>query len=476
MTMITEVMKKKDQDKEVLLTNGKVSKVTTLNTTFVKPAKRLIGKRECQLITFDLPYLAFFYNQKLMLYQGSDNFNDTVGKMKDGLATVLEEFYQLAGKLGKDDEGIFIVEFDEDEKDACRGVEVLEAVADEIGVNDVLVEEGSGGIMKDLLPYNGVLNLEGLHKPLLAIQKMYLVHFLLSLCAVHQAKRRDFPRVRLQPRNPRRNVHVALHELMGRDLPRGRNYIGTAIPQQTPSPITRVKLDLALPPTPIESESGAGPKLREKLFRFSESAVNAIKSKANAASTEGVDSSNFTTFQSITAHIWTHVTRARHLKPEDVTAFAIFADCRNRIDPPVPETYFGNMIQAIFTGTAAGLLLAHPLNFGAGVLQSAIKSHDANMINARNEAWEKSPIIFQYKDAGANCMAVGSSPRFKVYDIDFGFGKPLSVRSGRNNRFDGMVYLYPGKEGGRSIDVEISLEESAMAELEKDDEFLVMKN
>ncbi|KAL9685447.1 hypothetical protein QQ045_022897 [Rhodiola kirilowii] len=170
MTMITEVMKKKDQDKEVLLTNGKVSKVTTLNTTFVKPAKRLIGKRECQLITFDLPYLAFFYNQKLMLYQGSDNFNDTVGKMKDGLATVLEEFYQLAGKLGKDDEGIFIVEFDEDEKDACRGVEVLEAVADEIGVNDVLVEEGSGGIMKDLLPYNGVLNLEGLHKPLLAIQ------------------------------------------------------------------------------------------------------------------------------------------------------------------------------------------------------------------------------------------------------------------------------------------------------------------
>ncbi|KAL9685566.1 hypothetical protein QQ045_023017 [Rhodiola kirilowii] len=35
-----------------------------------------------------------------------------------------------------------------------------------------------------------------------------------------------------------------------------------------------------------------------------------------------------------------------------------------------------------------------------------------------------------------------------------------------------MVYLYPGKEGGRSIDVEISLEESAMAELEKDDEFL----
>lgn len=233
---------------------------------------------------------------------------------------------------------------------------------------------------------------------------------------------------------------------------------------------TRVKLDLVLPPTPIEAQSG--PKLREKLFKFSESAIDAIKSKVN----DDVDQSTFTTFQSITAHIWRHVTLARRLKPDDITAFAIFADCRKRINPPVPETYFGNMIQAIFTGTAAGLLLTHPLSFAAQTLQSAINSHDSNAINARNDAWEKSPIIFQYKDAGANCLAVGSSPRFQVYDIDFGFGKPVSVRSGRNNRFDGMIYLYPGKEGGRSIDVEISLEESAMAELEKDDEFLVIKN
>lgn len=69
-------------------------------------------------------------------------------------------------------------------------------------------------------------------------------------------------------------------------------------------------------------------------------------------------------------------------------------------------------------------------------------------------------------------MAVGSSPRFKVYDVDFGFGKPEGVRSGGNNRFDGMVYLYQGKDGGRSIDVEISLDASAMERLEKDDGFL----
>uniref|UniRef100_A0A7N0U8J4 BAHD acyltransferase DCR n=1 Tax=Kalanchoe fedtschenkoi TaxID=63787 RepID=A0A7N0U8J4_KALFE len=467
--MVTEAMKKRvedlGQEKEVVAGNGKASKVEMVSSAFVKPGKKVIGRRECQLITFDLPYLAFFYNQKLMLYQGGERFEETVERMKEGLATVLEEFYQLAGKLGKDEEGIFRVEYDDEEEEGeggSRGVEVLEAVGAEIGVNDVLVEEGTGGIMKDLLPYNGVLNLEGLHKPLLAIQFTKLKDGIALGCAFNHAIL---------------DGTSTWHFMSSwAEICRGAQTI-SAQPflDRVKARNTKVKLDLALPTAQTEAQSG--PKLREKLFKFSESAVDAIKSKVNArVDPTKPDATTFTTFQSITAHIWAHVTRARRLKPEEVTAFAIFADCRKRIDPPVPETYFGNMIQAIFTGTAAGLLLAHPLDFGAGVIQAAIKAHDAKMIDARNEAWEKSPIIFQYKDAGANCIAVGSSPRFKVYDIDFGFGRPVMVRSGANNRFDGMVYLYPGKEGGRSIDVEISLEESAMAELEKDEEFLVIKN
>ncbi|KAK4480737.1 hypothetical protein RD792_013819 [Penstemon davidsonii] len=139
----------------------------------------------------------------------------------------------------------------------------------------------------------------------------------------------------------------------------------------------------------------------------------------------------------------------------------------------MPESYFGNLIQAIFTVTGAGLILTNPVEFGAGLIRNAIESHNAEAINKRNEEWESNPIIFQFKDAGVNCVAVGSSPQFKVYDVDFGWGKPESVRSGLNNRFDGMVYLYPGKSGGMSIDVEISLGGNAMAKLVEDKEFLM---
>lgn len=132
--------------------------------THVMPRKKL-GRRECQLVTFDLPYVAFYYNQKLLFYRGISDFEDMVGKLKDGLGVVLEEFYQLAGRLAKDEEGVFRVDYD----DEMDGVEVMEATAEGIEIADLTVEDGTG-TLKELIPYNGILNLEGLHRPLLAVQ------------------------------------------------------------------------------------------------------------------------------------------------------------------------------------------------------------------------------------------------------------------------------------------------------------------
>lgn len=248
--------------------------------------------------------------------------------------------------------------------------------------------------------------------------------------------------------------------------------------ERTKARNTRVSLNLSKPSDAPEHANAVNgdvtktaPILRDRLFRFSEKAIDQIKSRVNEKQPDG--SKPFTTFQSLSTHVWNAITRARQLKPEDYTVFTVFVDCRKRVDPPMPESYFGNLIQAVFTVTAAGLLLSNPPEFGADMIQKAIEGHDAKAIDARNTEWESNPKIFEYKDAGVNCVAVGSSPRFKVYDVDFGWGKPHSVTSGINNRFDGMVYLYPGKTGGRSIDVEICLAADAMEKLEKDKEFLM---
>ncbi|XP_004140767.2 BAHD acyltransferase DCR [Cucumis sativus] len=443
----------KKEEKEV--------KVKIIGKTHVKPNKKL-GTKHYQLVTFDLPYLAFYYNQKLILYGdngGEVKFPETVEKLKDGLEMVLEPFHQLAGRLGKDEDGIFRVEYDDD----MEGVEVAEAVAEDVGLADLVAEEGTA-TLKELIPYNGILNLEGLQRPLLAVQITKLKDGIAMGCAFNHAVLDG----------------TATWHFMSSWAEVSRGAQDISVPpflERTKARNTRVKLDISPPPPQPASANGDStappPKpLKEKVFKFTETAINKIKSKVNSANPPKPDGSTpFSTFQSLSVHIWRHVTQARNLKPEDITVFTVFADCRKRVDPPMPESYFGNLIQAIFTGTAAGLLLMNPAEFGAGVIQKAIVSHDAAAIDQRNKEWESAPKIFEFKDAGMNCVAVGSSPRFKVYEVDFGWGKPESVRSGCNNRFDGMMYLYQGKNGG--IDVEISLEEEAMARLEKDKEFVL---
>ncbi|KAF3633751.1 BAHD acyltransferase DCR [Capsicum annuum] len=442
---------------EVAVTNVKILKKNN-----VKPQKP-IGKQECQLVTFDLPYLAFYYNQKLMIYKGVENFDETVEKLKDGLALVLEDFYQLAGKLGKDDEGVFKVEYDDD----MDGMEVIVAEAQGIEIADFTDEEGTSKF-QDLIPYNKILNLEGLHRPLLAVQLTKLKDGLSMGLAFNHAVLDG----------------TSTWHFMTSWAQVCSGATAIAVPpflDRTKARNTRVKLNLSKPSDAPEHAKSAtngdvsasvDPPLRERVFKFSESAIDQIKSKVNANPPEG-SLTQFSTFQSLSAHVWLAVTRARELKPEDYTVYTVFADCRKRVDPPMPESYFGNLIQAIFTVTAAGLLMAHPIEFAAGMIQQAIVKHDARAIEERNKEWESNPKIFQYKDAGVNCVAVGSSPRFKVYEVDFGWGKPEIVRSGSNNRFDGMVYLYPEKNGGKGIDVEISLEANAMERLEKDREFLM---
>ncbi|KAK1289053.1 BAHD acyltransferase DCR [Acorus calamus] len=414
----------------------------------VLPCKKEERRPTCQLVTFDLPYITFYYNQKVLVYKHGGDFGEAVGKLKEGLSAALEEFYPLAGRLGKDEEGVLVVKCGGEEEEGWVGVDVVEAVAEEVEVAELAADEVPE-LLQQIVPLTGVMNLEGLHRPLLAVQFTKLKDGFAIGCAFNHAildgnstwhfmsSWAEICRTGCEP------TSISLKPI--HDRTKARN--------------TRVKLEL--PKSASEHEDSDPTKghsipLRERVFTFSEASIDKIKSDANAGRPE--EAKPFSAFQSLGSHIWKAVCRARGLKPEDVTVFAIFMDCRKRVDPPMDDSYFGNLIQAVFTGTASGL--------------GVIDVHDAKAIDARSKEWEAAPKLFHFKDAGVNCVAVGSSPRFPVYEVDFGFGRPERVRSGSNNKFDGMVYLYRGREGGRSVDVEITLEPLPMENLEKDEEFL----
>ncbi|KAI8564859.1 hypothetical protein RHMOL_Rhmol03G0215300 [Rhododendron molle] len=345
----------------------------------------------------------------------------------------------------ENEDGVLRLEYDDD----MDGVEVAVATAEQIEIGDLVVEE-SASKLKDLVPYNGVVNVEGLNRPLLAVQFTKLKDGLAMGCAFNHT---------IPDETSMWHFMTSWAQICS-----GAQTI--SVPpflDRTKVHNTRIKLNLPLPP----ETSSPAPPLRVKVFKFSESAIDLIKATANL----NPNPKPFTTFQSLSTHVWQAVTRARNLEPGDTTVFYVFANCRHRVDPPMPMNYFGNVIQPVVTRTSVGLLLKNTAEFGAGMIRKVIEMHDAKAIEAWNIEWESK--VLGWKDAEENCVVVGSSPQFKVCDVDFGWGKPEVVRSGSNNRFDGTVYMHQGKGGGKSVDLDISLEANAMENLEKDEVFLM---
>jgi BAHD acyltransferase len=141
------------------------SAVTVTGTRTVAPARS-----RCALATFDLPYITFYYNQKLLLYRTAAgapvDFPDAVARITAALADALRVFYPLAGRIRQDADGALAVEGDE-------GAEVLEAEAQGVAVDELAggdCDEEAQRVMQGLVPYTGVMNLEGLRRPLLAVQ------------------------------------------------------------------------------------------------------------------------------------------------------------------------------------------------------------------------------------------------------------------------------------------------------------------
>ncbi|KAL0813463.1 hypothetical protein Bca101_069906 [Brassica carinata] len=91
----------------------------------------------------------------------------------------------------------------------------------------------------------------------------------------------------------------------------------------------------------------------------------------------------------------------------------------------------------------AGDLLANDLRWSADQLHRNVVAHDDATVRRGIADWESNPRLFPLGNADGE---MGSSPRFPMYDNDFGWGKPLAVRSGGANKFDGKISAFPGKE------------------------------
>ncbi|KAF4355717.1 hypothetical protein F8388_001153 [Cannabis sativa] len=440
----------------------KTPKVNQISECFVKPkCAPEESNHPLYMTPWDLVMLSVHYIQKGLLFskpshQDENFMEDLLGNLKNSLSLTLNHFYPLSGRLKtiKSENPNSCLVYIDCSNDS-PGAKFIYATLD-MTVSDILTPTDVPSIVQSFFDHDRAVNYDGHTTSLVSIQVTELVDGVFIGCSMNHAiadgtSYWNFFNMWSEVFNNTNSI--SRPPIFKRWFPEGHG------PK------------ISLPYSGPEEFVGRfeAPELRERVFHFSVESLAKLKTKANTE----CNTNKISTFQSLSALIWRCITRARNLAPEQVTSCRLAANNRGRLDPPISENYFGNVIYPIRGFTTVGDLLEHDLGWAAWKLHEAVANHNDKTIRGLLDDWLESRRVFQLGQLfDPFSIMMGSSPRFNKYGIEFGMGKAVALRSGYANKFSGKVSCYPGHEGGGSIDLEMCLPPAAMSALESDNEFI----
>ncbi|KAM7271112.1 hypothetical protein ACFE04_030326 [Oxalis oulophora] len=454
-----------------------------------------------KLSVSDLPMLSCHYIQKGCLFTRPQNISIDVllSSLRAALANTLSHIPPLAGRLFTDHETkqVFI-------KCNDQGVEFVHATALHLLIRDVIGPSRAPECVKGFFACDRMVSYSGHFNPIVAVQVTELADGIFIGCSANHA---------VMDGTSFWNFFNTFAELS-----KGVKKVSKLPDFDRNCPIVSKTAVLSLPDGGPKVSFNESEPLSERMFSFSKEAMMKIKARANnkkmlndeiAIELLGKQSNDFgydgngngltrailenwffkkpvqednnkvinetveiSSFQSLCALLWRAVTRARKLPGSKTTTFRMAVNCRHRLEPKLDPFYFGNAIQSIPTCATADDVLSRDLNWCGTLLNKSVKAHDNASIRRVVENWEKDPRVFPLGNFDGASMTMGSSPRFPMYDNDFGWGRPLAVRSGKANKFDGKISAFPGRDGNGTVDLEVVLAPETMDAIESDYEFM----
>uniref|UniRef100_A0A0D9V0U5 Uncharacterized protein n=1 Tax=Leersia perrieri TaxID=77586 RepID=A0A0D9V0U5_9ORYZ len=116
-------------------------------------------------------------------------------------------------------------------------------------------------------------------------------------------------------------------------------------------------------------------------------------------------------------------------KDDGRVAHGVFAvDHRSHLEPRVPDKYFGNCIGPAFPAAPKKDLTAGTIADGVFTACAAVAAAVDEAVRAEPLYWERwGERIVEACVEDDMAFSVAGSPRFRVYDVDFGFGWPAKV-------------------------------------------------
>jgi shikimate O-hydroxycinnamoyltransferase len=163
----------------------------------------------------------------------------------------------------------------------------------------------------------------------------------------------------------------------------------------------------------------------------------------------------FSRFETILAHLWRTLTRARALSPDETSQIRLSVDGRHRLG--LPAEYFGNLVLWAFPTATVADLLAQPLKHAAQVIHDEVARVDGNYFRsfidfATSGAVEKEGLAASAvcKDVLCPNVSVDSWLTFPFCELDFGTGSPTYFMPSYYPS-EGTLYLVPSFGDG-SVD------------------------
>ncbi|RZR93735.1 hypothetical protein BHM03_00022296 [Ensete ventricosum] len=160
------------------------------------------------------------------------------------------------------------------------------------------------------------------------------------------------------------------------------------------------------------------------------------------------------------AYVWVCLLKTLGDAGDETAHFTFTADTRARLRSPLPETYFGNCIIPCFVEVKVSDLVGEDGIFAAseaiGKAIEDLKHGALKGVHGLCERW--------YHVTQKLPMTLAGSPKFKVYDTDFGWGRPVKVEMVMQR--SRAVWLQDSRRGD-GVEIGLSFEQHQMDVFER---------
>jgi len=135
------------------------------------------------------------------------------------------------------------------------------------------------------------------------------------------------------------------------------------------------------------------------------------------------DTSSFTSFEVLAAHVWRSWARAIGFPPNQTLKLLLSVNIRNRVKPGLPDGYYGNAFVLACAQTSAKELTEKGIGYGSGLVKKAKERVDSEYVRKVAEIVSESRAC----PDSVGVLILTQWSRMGLERVEFGMEKPVFV-------------------------------------------------